>query len=339
MGLTPAAYRGENPVGIWKINVKDKVNPETRGHFKSWSLQLWGEASDASKARNWSPAELGQPDEEQTGSEPPAGTKITHKPKPTDLLPGDHGVAEGEADKPGLGDTQPTAPADIATGPGSESSEQEGDSAWYQSGLDTVKDNKHWFAGGFGLVVFAGVAIGAFFVIRGKYKKQVMQDLSAERGEYQAVPEEVPMGILGREGVRRQSSERRPATGLAAAAAGQGSARDKELYDAFGENDLGDEDEVSEHGEHAPLNYHDDFLQDDEGGSSNSHHHRRTEDSATDRGRTSPGSKTRSAGDDTIKQPREADESSISSWQDADPRAQEPGSTGSGSHPRKPVGL
>jgi kexin len=214
-------------------------------------LQLWGQAKDASKAKDWSPAETSGPDEEQTGSEATPTDKVSQKPKPTDHLPDDHGSAEGEAHKPGLGDTSPTAAADVSTGPGAEEdvTNENGDigydgSGWYHTGIDTVKENKTWFAGGGGLFLLAIAAGGVFFLFRARRKRQMMQELSAERGEYAPVAEEVPMGLLGR---RNNDGGK------------------KDMYDdAFAENEMPEDDDFDTR-DGAPLKYHDDFLEDEEG--------------------------------------------------------------------------
>lgn len=289
-------------MGIWKIRVKDQVNPDKVGYFKSWSLQLWGEVIDPAEARDWSPAESSESDEEQVGSNP-SGT-VSQKPKPTDHLPDDHGSAEGEAHEPGLGNTRPTAGPDVAVGPGADDAVVGEDgsidygadgSSWYDSGVHVVKEHKTWLAGGGGLFFLAIIAAGAgFWFLRIRRKRKMMQDLSVERGSYEPVAEEVPMGLLG--------SRKRGA---------QGAPGSKDLYDAFAENDLTEDEDDDEddgrRGETAQLKYHDDFLGDDE------------EDGPTG----SRGAYRDEQGQGKRMSPEQGS-SSTSSWQDADPRARSP---------------
>ena len=307
-------FRGEDPVGIWKIRVKDQVNPDKVGYFKSWSLQLWGEVVDPAKAKHWSPAESGESDEEQIGSKP-SGT-VSQKPKPTDHLPDDHGSAEGEAHEPGLGNTRPTSGPDVATGPGADEDVVNEDGSidygsdkqsWYDSGVHVVKEHKTWLAGGGGIFLLAVIAAGgAFWFMRVRRKRKMMQDLSVERGQYAPVAEEVPMGVLG------------PSKNNKRGTVGPGN---KDLHDAFAENDLtededDDEDDEREddrsgrRGETAALKYHDDFLGDDEEGDDG----RPMASAGGYRVELDPGKRTSP----------EQGSSSTSSWQDADPRTRSP---------------
>ncbi|WVQ78821.1 hypothetical protein IAT38_000912 [Cryptococcus sp. DSM 104549] len=196
----------ENPVGTWTIKVKDQINPDKTGRFVAWSLQLWGESVDPALARLWAPAEEGMPDEEQTGSDPTS--VISQKPKPTQLLPGDHGEASGEADKPGLGSaTAPPAPTatgtedeDVAEPTGAtDAAADEG----FFSGITTLASSSTWLAGAGMIIVLAGAGIGAFFYFRSRSRRRsrnlfgLANDGAGGRGAYEPV-EEVQMGLLER---------------------------------------------------------------------------------------------------------------------------------------------
>jgi kexin len=238
------------------------VNPETTGRFKFWSLQLWGEAVDPSKTRLWSPAAAGEEDEEQVGSEPVEPTTTAQKPKPTNLLPGDHGQAEGEAHKPGLGEPVPNPP-----GQGGETGEQIGDigvvdagaDEGYFKGIETLATKTNVIAGAGGFIILAASAIGLFFFLRSRRKRSLFRDLSeGERGAYLPVSDSMQMGLLG------GRKDRDGANG--------GS---KDLYDAFAEGDTTDDDEDgrSDH-EAAALRYHDSFLDDEDGEDDDREHDR-----------------------------------------------------------------
>ncbi|WRT65817.1 uncharacterized protein IL334_002766 [Kwoniella shivajii] len=254
----------EDPVGMWTIKVKDQANPEKTGRFIAWSLQLWGECIDASIAKIWAPAEEGQPDQEQTGSDQTATT--TQKPKPTDHLPGDHGDATGEATKPGLVSTTAgsASPTETGIGGGDEdiaeptsATDADADEGFF-SGITTLTANSTWLVGAGMIIVLFGVGIGSFFFYRSRKRRQNLFGLSnngeGARGAYAPVSEDVPMGLLER------SRKKFGAGGSNAAAAGAlgGS---KELYDAFGDGPSDDESDGDD--ERTALRYHDDFLEDE----------------------------------------------------------------------------
>ena len=247
-------FREETPVGTWTIIVKDQINPDATGRFIAWSLQLWGEVVDASLAKPWWPAEEGQPDEEQTGSDPTA--VVSQKPKPTEHLPGDHGEATGEADQPGLGGTATAAP----TGAADETiTEPTGDvDEGFFDGIESLSANSTWLAGAGMIVVLTGAAVGGFFYVRARRRRRNRFGLANSgegvRGAYAPVSDDVPMGLLER-GRRKLGG---------GAKAGPGS---KELYDAFGDgpSDESDDDEDGRAtDERTALRYHDDFLGDDD---------------------------------------------------------------------------
>jgi kexin len=45
-----SALRGEDPVGIWTLKVKDQGRPNVNGSFIGWDMKLWGAAVDPAKA-------------------------------------------------------------------------------------------------------------------------------------------------------------------------------------------------------------------------------------------------------------------------------------------------
>jgi len=246
--------RDENPVGTWTIKVKDAINPDATGRFIAWSIQLWGECVDVSLVKAWWPAEEGQPDEEQTGSEPSA--TVSQKPKPTDHLPGDHGEASGEADQPGLGGSATAVPTGTEL---EDITEPTGDvDEGFFDGIESLGAKSTWIAGAGMIIVLTGAAVGGFFYFRARKRRRNLFGLAnsgeGARGAYAPVSEDVPMGLLER-------SRRKLGGG---ARAGPGS---KELYDAFGDGPSDESDEEDPSGgvdERTALRYHDDFLGDDD---------------------------------------------------------------------------
>jgi kexin len=248
---TKLTSRDENPVGTWTITVKDAANPDKIGRFVAWSLQLWGESVDPALTKPWAPAEEGQPDEEQTGSDPT--TVINQKPKPTDHLPDDHASAPGESHLPGLVTTTVADAVEPTTTSGQ--SEELGEPG-FLGGVTDLASSSSWLAGAGGIILLAGVGVGAFFLLRARNKRRNLFGLAnngegGARGDYAPVSEDVPMGLLER-GRRK----------LGGRGAG-GAAGSKDLYDAFGDGPS-DESEDDDAPETGALRYHDDFL-DDEG--------------------------------------------------------------------------
>jgi kexin len=244
--------RDENPIGTWTITVKDAANPDKIGRFVAWSLQLWGEAVDASITTPWAPAEEGQPDEEQTGSDPT--TVINQKPKPTDHLPDDHASAPGEAHLPGLATTTAADAVDPTASTGS--SDELGEPG-FLGGVTDLASSSSWLAGAGGIIMLAGIGAGVFFLLRSRRKSRNLFGLAnngeGARGDYAPVAEDVPMGLLER-GRRKLGG-----------GGGGGAAGSKDLYDAFGDgpSDESDDDDDRRLNESTSLKYHDDFLEDE----------------------------------------------------------------------------
>ncbi len=148
----------------------------------------------------------------------PSVTTNAH-PKPTEHLPGDHGEAEGEADKPAFDNGDP--PSDTAE-PSSTSSPvpsasgsmvPTADEGWF-SDMSTLVSNQKWVFGAAGIVLLFGLTAGIFLCRRAARRRRRAED-------YSALPaDDLALGTLPR---------------------GRRGPRTKELYDAFGEQ--GDEDE------------------------------------------------------------------------------------------------
>jgi kexin len=205
---------------------------------------LWGSTINPSKARTY---ELPMLDTLlpplQTNVEPPVFTVTSTKthPKPTAHLPGDHGTAEGENDKPafpgqGGSKTNSTAP--------SSSMSPTPDEGWFP-GMSKLIRSKEWFFGAIGAVALFGIATGVFFWRR--------RALRRRRDAYTSLAgDDVAMGSIAPDGRRHK-----------------GGAPTKELYDAFGE--VSDDEDADEEtglrtGRTSPggLGFHSGFLDDDD---------------------------------------------------------------------------
>jgi kexin len=175
-------------------------------------------------------------------SERPSTTTKAH-PKPTDHLPGNHGEAEGEADKPAFDDGRPddaTRPSSNATASGTMI--PTADEGWF-SDMSSLVSNQKWVFGAAGVVLLFGVIAGVFLCRR---RRRAARHYSALPGD------EVALGAMPR--------------------GGGGAPRTKELYDAFGEHD-DDDDDVDENtglrvgspgGAGPGLAFHEGFLDDED---------------------------------------------------------------------------
>ena len=197
-------------------------------------MTLFGSSIDPSAAVPYTldpiTASPGNPLPLQSPNATQGGTKSY--PKPTAHLPGDHGVAAGEADKPSFG----SAPS-ISTTP---------DQGYFQ-GMSHLLSNSTWLIGAFGAVILFCAGAG-FYFWRRRVRRRRVQYTSVTPGE------DVPMVVQG----RHTASGRRRDGG-----------RTKELYDAFGEVSDDDPDEVGllqPRVSPGPINlgFHAGFLEDED---------------------------------------------------------------------------
>jgi kexin len=245
-------HRGEDPTGSWTLHIKDQGLPSRNGSFLGWSLSLWGECIDPSKAKLWT---FPPGSEEEDATETPSLTISSTKtrPKPTDNLPDGHHTAVGEATKPAFGDVKPPTPtAQTSSSPSATPSVtlDEG----YFSHMSDLLSNQTWLFGAIGVVTLFAVIVGVFF-----WRRRVRR----RSADYTAVgTEDHAMGTIRGSMSRLLGKRSRPR---------DGEGRTKELYDALGEpNDdddsAGEEDGlVRGHNTASPaLRYHDEFLDDDQ---------------------------------------------------------------------------
>lgn len=217
----------ESPVGEWKLRVFDPAHPNKVGNLYAWSMSLWGAAIDAGKAKAWNFPEdsvefhetLAAAPETTVIKLPPSYTASAQLKKPTDHLPSDHGLAEGESH---VDFTNHNGSVPIGA------VQPEADTGYIQG----LKKNSTWVVVAGGLVIIFAASLAAFFVMR---KRKLGRGGAGGGGgaggpgyESLAGDEEVAMGELD-DGAR--------------GARGEKSRRTKELYDAFGEASEDEEDE------------------------------------------------------------------------------------------------
>lgn len=109
------AIRDENPIGEWKLTVRDQNNPEFGGKFVDWRIQFWGETKREVaniKAKPLTPS-FTVDEEEQILSETQSSYE-SHSTKPDDVTEEVSGEEEKSKDE-GLASQQPLPPADKST--------------------------------------------------------------------------------------------------------------------------------------------------------------------------------------------------------------------------------
>jgi kexin len=249
-------FRDESPIGTWTIRVNDQGREGHSGKFLGWSMTMWGSVIDPTKAKKYEvPLVDGTlpplfPVEDQPPATATSEAVVSTKTlmKPTAHLPTDHADAPGETHKPafpGSNSTTTKPVEDEASGgteqSGSATTTPTADEGWF-SDLSNLMTNQVWFFVALGAVVIFGAAAGLFFWRRSVRRRQNYTSLPAD---------EVAMRSVGSGG-------------------GRTSARSKELYAAFNEED-DDEDADEETGlrrvpDQSPvgLGYHSGFLEDDD---------------------------------------------------------------------------
>lgn len=201
----------EDPRGTWTIRVSDIGAKGRTGNFLGWQLSLFGSTIDASLAREYELSLFDKvlpslPSANESVGDHPSTTTKAH-PKPTEHLPGNHGEAEGEADKPAF-DNGDTADPSSSSG----TMVPTADEGWFAD-MSSLVSNQKWVFGAAGIVLLFGLAAGIFLCRRAAHRRRA-EDYSALPGDDLA---------------------------LRAMSRGGGGPRTKELYDAFGEQ--GDEDD------------------------------------------------------------------------------------------------
>ena len=190
-------------------------------------MTLWGSVVDTNKAETFvladpvtafPPNDILQDSPISTTSISASASTSKFYPKPTEHLPGDHGSAEGEADKPAFssGDEDIAQPTTTPAVTPTDSLVPTPDEGWFP-GMYNLVSNSKWVFGAIGIVAFSAVSGGMYFL----WRRQ-----AARKARYRSLAsDDVPLHSSTRFGSR---------------AAGT-----KELYDAFGEVS-DDEDEYAD---------------------------------------------------------------------------------------------
>lgn len=234
-GFMTLKHWGEDAVGDWTVSVFDQANPLRTGNFWKWQITLWGESIDPAKATDWKfPDET----EEAKGQLPNPNGSAVGDPAATPSIeptaseaskqhpkPTEH-LPSDHAAQPGETDINFTQPSSGADRP-------EADTGY----LARLRGNGPWVWVGAGVALAFLVGLGVYFSL------WVRRQRRRNRGTgYEFVPDEeedVMMGTLD-----------------------GGRARAKELYDAFGDDALSD-DEGGEEDRAALLQATTDVYQDD----------------------------------------------------------------------------
>jgi len=172
-----------------------------------------------------------------------SATTTRQHPKPTSLLPGDHGVVTGENSKPAFTSTILSGSATSPTStPSSATISSTPDFAWF-SDMSSLVTNQKWLFGALGAVSIFGIGVGIFF-----WRRRIARIKAAN---YTALnnDNEVSMTALG--------------TSITG-----GPRTTRELYDAFGEVSDDDDDDDETTALRQPLarsvGFHSGFLDDDD---------------------------------------------------------------------------
>lgn len=266
--------RGENPVGNWTLNVKDQGTPGTNGSFLGWTLMLWGESIDESKATLFSLT--GETEEDDIALPPPTAsvslattTSATARPKPTEGLPDDHDLAHGDNENPAF-PNQPVVSATITatstSSPDSTSTSTSTTSSTptvtpsvtpdegYFDHIGDLLNSSTWLIAALVLVAIFAIAGGLFFWRRRVRRSAEYSGFGGGNGG--AGGDDLAMGSVDGSSRRLLGGGRKAPGGGRAAG---------ELYNALGEVSDDEEDEFAPSGshDHHGLGYHDEFLDDD----------------------------------------------------------------------------
>lgn len=261
--------------------MKDQAADGVNGSFLGWSLTLWGECIDDSKAKLWTfpPEELGEvvelPPADDTTSPTTASASTTvtisasesiktARPKPTEGLPDDHHTASGDTENPAFSNPASASISSITTtstkptpSPPSLSTPIVTPSATLDEGyFDHIGDllnSSTWLIAAGVLVAIFAIAGGLFFWRRRVRRIAAYSGLPGGGGG-----DDMALGAVDGSSRRLLGGGRK--------GDGRSPGGTKQLYDALAEGSDDEEDDghLPSSSDHPGLRYHDDFLEDDQ---------------------------------------------------------------------------
>lgn len=199
-------------MGDWTLAVADQNDATELGYLLGWNIKFYGSTIDPSQVKKYDPPTLVSllpppvPNTTTPADDTVEASTTKSHPKPTAHLPGDHGTAPGESDKPAFeGQEDVSEPSSTPTP----------DEGWFPD-MESLLSNKKWFFGAGAVVLLFCFGAGAYF-----WRRRVVM---RRRAEYSALGgNDLAMGRFPGQG---------------------GTPRTKELYDAFGE--VSDEEDADE---------------------------------------------------------------------------------------------
>lgn len=168
--------RGENPVGVWTLSVFDQQNIEHTGKVLGWSMALWGESVDPSKATTFVEPVVDnalQPEDDTPPTTNPVhSTSTTTFPRPTENI----SIVTVTATATARPTTTPSADEDSEL------------KKWYETMLNAQK----WYYMVFGAIIGLLFGVGFWY-----WRRKVSQ---RKRAEYAALAaDDVPMNVVAEE--------------------------------------------------------------------------------------------------------------------------------------------
>lgn len=254
--------------------MKDQGAEGVNGSFLGWTLMLWGESIDDSKAKLYSLAEdteegeIALPPPTATDSQTASATSATAKTKPTENLPDDHDLAHGDNENPAFpnqGGGSSSSTSSTSTSAASSTSTTSSkptvtpsvtpDEGYFDH-IGDLLNSSTWLIVALILAAIFAIAGGLFFWRRRVRRSAEYSGLGGGSGG--AGGGDMAMDAVDGSSRRLLGGGRKGPGGRRAAG---------ELYDALGEVSDDEDDEYAAGGsahEHPGLRYHDGFLEDDQ---------------------------------------------------------------------------
>jgi len=210
---------GEDPVGDWTIVVSDQGSEMEEGAFLGWNMVLWGSTVDASTVKKYEvpmidtvlpPIPQSTPSPAHVHVEP-SGTVNEGHSRPTDVLPSDHGTAEGENSKQafpgskGSTKSKPSTSASASSTPSASATPQDDWISNATTAVTTAVGDRKWVYAVVAALLFAAIAGIAYW-----WRHRLTARRSAE---YRMISDDLLMTGVGgiRDGGVSNPSQDRPA--------------------------------------------------------------------------------------------------------------------------------